>query len=192
MLNPPAFVLQNFFATKEQALVAHDPFPLGQAAVGGVPAQRGFQTDRRTPYVQTWSLNIQRSLSDDLVFEVGHVGNHGVKMFRRVQLNIPLPGPGNIQARRPLHNFGPINNFYVGDSNSNYHGLQARLEKRFSGGLSFLGSYTFMRAIDISGKELTGGTIDPRDLNRDRSLSDTHLKHRLSVSYVYELRFGPG
>ena len=113
-------------------------------------------------------------------------------MFRRVQLNIPLPGPGNIQARRPLQNFGPINNFYVGDSNSNYHGLRARLEKRFSGGLSFLGSYTFMRAIDISGKELTGGTIDPRDLNRDRSLSDTHLKHRLSVSCVYELRFGPG
>ena len=191
VLNPPAFVIQNFFATREQALVAHDPFPLGQSAVGGVPAPRGFQTDRRTPYVQTWSLNIQRSLADDLVFEAGYVGNHGLKMFRRVSLNIPLPGSGNIQARRPLQNFGPIR-YHMGDSNSNYHGLQTRLEKRFSGGLSFLGAYTFMRATDLSGNELTGGTIDPRDLNRDRSLSDTHLKHRLSVSYVYELPFGPG
>jgi hypothetical protein len=49
-----------------------------------------------------------------------------------------------------------------------------------------------MRAVDLSGNEQEGGTVDPRNLNRDRGLSDNFVKHRLSVSYVFELPFGRG
>jgi len=192
VLNPPFFVRQNFFASRELALQARDPFPLGQAAAGGLPAPVAYQRDRRTAYVQTWSINVQRSFGGNLVAEAGYVGNHAVKMPRNVQLNIPLPGPGNIQARRPLPNFGPVNTYIQNDATTNYNGLQTRIEKRFSGGLSLLGAYTFMRAIDLSGNEQEGSTIDPRNLNRDRGLSDNFVKHRLSVSYVFELPFGRG
>jgi hypothetical protein len=62
------------------------------------------------------------------------------------------------------------------------------LERRFSGGLTFLASYTFGHAIDDS----TGGNVsqDARNLKADRANSDFDARHRLAISYVYELPFG--
>jgi hypothetical protein len=191
VLNPPFFVLQNFFSSPEAPLNAQNPFPVGNADAGGVPSPQAYQRDRRTAYVQSWSLDVQRSLASNIVLQIGYVGNHALKMPRATLQNIPLPAPGNIQARRPLQNFGPVT-YIQNDASSNYHGLQMRLEKRFSQGLSALASYTYMRSIDMSGNEQEGTTIDPLNLNRDRALSDTYMKHRLSVSYVYELPFGKG
>ena len=190
--NPPEFNAQTFFASAALPLVAHDPFPVGNVRAGGLPAPHAYQRDKRTGYVQTWSMNVQHSLANDLVVEVGYVGNHAVKLNRTMRLNIPLPGPGPIQPRRPLQNFGPVNRYVQSDSNSNYNGLQTRIERRFSGGFSLLGTYSFMRNTDLASNELNGGVVDPSDFNRDRSLADTHTKHRLSVAYIYELPFGPG
>ena len=39
------------------------------------------------PYVQSWSLGIQRSLTPDMVMEVRYVGNHGVGLWENVNLN---------------------------------------------------------------------------------------------------------
>jgi hypothetical protein len=127
-----------------------------------------------------------------MVFEAGYVGNRALKMLRQMQLNIPAPGPGVIQARRPLPQFGPITRYIQGDSTSNYNGLQTRFERSFSSGLSVLASYTYSSSLDLSGDEQSGGTIDPANLNRDRSLSDVHIRHRLSTAYVFQLPFGPG
>jgi hypothetical protein len=112
-------------------------------------------------------------------------------MGRTLILNVPLdPGPGAIQARRPLPAFGPATNLQY-DSNSNYDALQVRIEKQLSSGLSLLAAYTFGRNIDLSGDEQSGITVDPRNLNRDRGLSESQVKNRLTVSYVWELPFGP-
>lgn len=189
--NPPFITAQSFYSSRENPLVASNPFPIGLAAAGGVPAPNAYQDDRRTPYVQTWSFDIQRSLTGSTVLEVGYVGNHAVKMGRTISWNVPLPGSGAIQPRRPLPDIGPIS-YYGFDSFSNYHALQTRLEKQFSKGFSVLGSYTYGKSLDLSGNELTGGTVDPLNQNRDRGPSEYNLKHRLSVAYVLELPFGAG
>ena len=94
-------------------------------------------------------------------------------------MNVPLdPGPGAIQARRPLPAFGPATHLQY-DANSTYDSLQTRLEKQFSNGLSLLAAYTFGRNIDLSGDEQSGTTVDPRNLNRDRGLSESQVKNRL-------------
>ena len=69
-----------------------------------------------------------------------------------------------------------------------YHGLLGRLERRFSGGLSLLASYTYGHAIDDSTG--TNVTQDARNLRADRGNSDFDARHRLVISYVYELPFG--
>jgi len=39
------------------------------------------------PYVQSWSVGIQRSLTTNMVLEVRYVGNHGVGLWENVNLN---------------------------------------------------------------------------------------------------------
>src|SRR5262249_46268889 len=86
---------------------------------------------------------------------------------------------------------------------SNYHSMQVSLEKRFSNGLSSLVSYTWGKAlteapdhISTTGAEpgYSTGVIkspqDPSNLKAERGLAEFDVKHRLSVSYVYELPFG--
>ncbi|MCL5744129.1 MAG: TonB-dependent receptor, partial [Acidobacteria bacterium] len=191
-INPPFIISQAFFSSKANPLQASNPFPIGLAAAGGVPAPNSYQPNRRTPYVQTWSFNLQRQFGNNVVVEVGYVGNIALKMGRSVTLNVPLtPQAGPIQARRPLTGFGPASHFQY-DSNSNYNALQFRAEKQFSRGFSLLAAYTFGRNTDLSGDEQTGSTIDPRNLNRDRGLSESQIKHRLTLTYVWQLPFGPG
>lgn len=39
------------------------------------------------PYIQSWSLGIQRQITPDMAFEVRYVGNHGVGLLETVNLN---------------------------------------------------------------------------------------------------------
>lgn len=57
---------------------------------------------RRTPYVTQYLLNIQRELGRRTVLEAGYTGNQGHKLERFRNYNMPLPGPGDVQARRPI------------------------------------------------------------------------------------------
>jgi hypothetical protein len=46
-----------------------------------------FDPNLRTPYVQQWSLGIEREIAPNTAFEVRYVGNHAVKIFRAVNYN---------------------------------------------------------------------------------------------------------
>jgi hypothetical protein len=83
-------------------------------------------------------------------------------------------------------------------ANSNYHGLQVRVEKRLSGGLSFLSSYVWSKAIsDARGGADAGGTADnavqdKNNLRAERSLADEHFAHRFVLSANYDIPVGHG
>ena len=48
----------------------------------------------RTPYVTTWTLGIQRALTNNLSLEVAYVGNHGTKLVSVTDINQPRIGSG--------------------------------------------------------------------------------------------------
>lgn len=59
-------------------------FPLlGQAGV----AAWDFDPNLRAPYVQSWSLGIQREINKDTVFEARYVGNHSIGLGIQQNLN---------------------------------------------------------------------------------------------------------
>ncbi len=98
----------------------------------------------------------------------------------------PFPQYQGLFYSRPLANMGA----------SDYQSLQLKLQKRFSGGLSFLAHYTWSKSFDIGG---TGNGIaftDPTPIQniyniRDEwSLSTSDVPHRMQLSGVYELPFG--
>ena len=145
--------------------------------------------------VQQFSINVQRQLADNLVGDIGYVGTRGDRLFRTVNNNQPLPGPGAVQGRRPYPQYAAMNTL-TSSGESHYDGLEARLEKRFSKGLSFLASYTLSRSRDHASG--SGGTSDSgvpqnnRDLDAEWGPSVFDVPQRFVLSSIYELPIGPG
>ncbi len=183
---------------------------LGSPTCGGacVPPGAGLvlvtDPNLATPYMQHFNLNLQYQFLSDFVFELGYVGTTGTKLLQFRDLNQPIfiPGastPANKELRRPYAGFSTIAQS-VTNGRSNYHALQASLTKRFSRGTTFLIGYTHSRSIDLSSQyhSGSGSPIDPaiaqdgNDLNADRALSSFDMRHRFTLSGVFELPFGAG
>jgi hypothetical protein len=171
-------------------------------------AQDPFQ---RSPYVLQWNFGIQREVVKNLLWEVSYVGNRANKLpaFRNLNQRLLSFNPTTgapIAGARPL---GPALN---GDiqilenvGTSNYNSFQTRLEKRFSGGLSGLVSYTWGKAMTNAVDHLstsqsaqgvdTGVYRTPQDGNNRRleyGLSEFDVKQRFVASAVWQIPYGKG
>jgi hypothetical protein len=148
-----------------------------------------FSPYARVPYVQEWNVSIQRQLSPSTSLDVAYVGNKGSKLETRIPFNRPLPGPGDIDARRP---FAGLSEGYAENNiaNSIYHALQVKLERMSSSGLGILAAYTLAKSIDDASSDFGSGVQDANNLRLERAVSDFDYRQRLSVGYVYDLPFG--
>src|SRR5207244_1140123 len=64
-------------------------------------------SDLRSPYEQDWNLSIQHLIKVwDLSLEGIYIGKQSKKIDRTLAFNIPAPGAGVVQTRRPLPQFG--------------------------------------------------------------------------------------
>ncbi len=136
-------------------------FPSVQA-IPGFSAITQLHLD--TPVEQEWNLAIQRSLGGNSSFEIAYVGKELTHLQNNGVTNVPTPGPGSVQARRPFVTLGQ-GSYITNDGTSNYNGLQLKAEKRFSQGLSFLATYTWSKTLgNFSGDAGGSGYQDP--LNR--------------------------
>jgi len=72
-------------------------------------------------------------------------------------------------------------------ANSAYNSLQASLDKRFSHGLQLTAAYTFSKSFDQASS--FEGILNPIDFRRSRALSGFDARHRIVVSYYWELPF---
>jgi TonB dependent receptor len=149
-------------------------------------------------YSQTWSFTVQRAINRSLMFEAAYVGTSGNRLLTASDINAALPGTTNPTTRQP---FGPALGEIRELSNSAhsiYHGLQSKIEKRFSGGLYFLGSYTWSKSIDNQSNgtdtAIASGQYpqDPLNARLDRGLSSFDRPQVFVGSFVWEIPFGRG
>ena len=166
-------------------LTLNNAFPSGPLALP-VPGIFAPDKDYKDGYIQEWSFNVQRQLGHDMILEVGYVGNKETHLDMVYQANQPLPGSGGIQLRRPYPKFSTIQ-FNATVGYSNYHALQARIERRLAQGLTFLAAYTYSKAIIM-----TDQFQNPWDLNAGKGLAAFDFPQRFVMSTVYELPFGKG
>jgi hypothetical protein len=141
-----------------------------------------------------YNLTVEREITKlNLLIKAAYVGNLGRRIGTTFNLNQPVPGPGTTTSRRPYSaidpNLGDVT-YAVSDGLSNYNAFQLTADKRISRGLSMLLGYTWSHAINNVGNEAGGGTgtpQDPRYRNLDRSNANFDIRHRLTLSLVYEL-----
>jgi len=154
-------------------------------APGSRPALTSVDVNMKDAYIQQWNLYLERALTQNLVVKAGYVGTKSTGLALYREGNAPPPGPGAVQARRPYQNISS-NRVAQSEGFATYHGLETSVQKRFSGGLSWLANYTWSKTIDGN------GTIDLRNYRLNKALSAFHMAHRFNTAGVWELPFGRG
>jgi hypothetical protein len=118
--------------------------------------------------------------------------------------NNPDPGLGAVQARRPVQFYidsrdagavlplGTVRRLETWTSAS-YNALQARLEKRYTRGLTFHAAFNYQKAMSVgysvNESPLYGQnfTQDPRNRLADRGRSGIDQRFRLVFSHIWEI-----
>jgi hypothetical protein len=169
----------------------------GTARNYDLPIELGsIDTNQLTPYTQQWNLNIQHSLTGNMVLEIGYSGSRAIHMMRTQDINQPLPseaiarGTQNANQARPYKGWSVINHreqSYM----SNYHGLQMGLTRSFSRGLMAQVAYTWSKAIDNA--DFTGGIYgfvpNTRDSSGERGPANFDATHNFIASYLWDVPF---
>lgn len=140
-------------------------------------------TNTNFGYMQEWNVSVQRQLPGDFVAQIGYVGSKGTDLQTINPLNTPVPGPGDIQPRRPRPEFGYVQ-YNQQSASSIYHSLQANVTRRFANRFSILANYTWSKCIDTDSNDVE--TIyDPYDLAMDRGRCDFDVPQLLTLAGVY-------
>ena len=98
---------------------------------------------------------------------------------------------------RPFPQYDGVSGFRVPGADSIYNAMTLRVDKRFSGGVSLLGSYTWSKLIDSASTTVgflgqAGTEQDAYNHKGDRSLSSQDIDQRFVTAFVYDLPFGKG
>ena len=145
-------------------------------------------------YLEQWNFGVEDELLPNLLATVAYSASAGHHLPNSRNINQAPPGPGNIQARSPFPQYNNITLFEA-NANSTYNSLQAKLERRFSNGLTFLAAYTWSHFIDNAEPVLDtsgAGIQNAYDLSAEKGNSNYDVRQRVVVSYAYELPWGPG
>jgi Carboxypeptidase regulatory-like domain/TonB dependent receptor len=202
----PAFLLRNGVPAVNTPALADLTPGFGAVPVGQTPttAVSFFEGNRITGYLYQASLDVQHQFAGNLLVDIGYLGTFGHHLAspdeRSIdQVDPSLLGPGNMQVLRPFPQFSNVSIISDDIGNSNYHGVNIGVEKRYSKGLQFRGNYTFAKQIDDldSRNELaafpgTNAFANFYNRSADRGLSGNDIRHRFVLSSVYDLPFGHG
>jgi hypothetical protein len=185
--NPP-FYQSSFYintgASNIQNIIGSFALPL--PSLGNMIAP-----DFRDPYIQQWNVDIQHELSANTLIDIAYIGTKGTHLTDLRNPNQPRPG-----GPPPYPAFGVLT-YAESGSSSTYHGLQTRVERRWSHGLSFLMSYTFSKSIDNASSlfQTAAEPAFPQDslnMRAERGLSNFDARHRFVLSHLFDLPFGTG
>ena len=200
----PAVAYQTVFTLAQGPPAAPNPASLlasqPKGPTGNPLEPNGYGADItaqnvRIPTVDSWNFTIQQQITPTSSIEVAYIGNKGTHVqpgynYGYNSNDVTLDGYNqglSTNQRKPLFNqFGwtQSTRYSGNDSSSHYEALQAKVEKRFSGGLQFLGHYTWSKAIDF----------DSNQYIYNRSIGDApssqNRNQAIVVSGLYQIPIG--
>jgi hypothetical protein len=172
-------------------------------------ATSAFLPNQVTPYAETYTLTIQRTIGSAYTAEVGYIGTRGIHLATQDQINVQpkvtttnqlgtsagtnvLVGAGSgattlaaITAGSRIvpawanAGFGATITSYQPFSQSNYNGLIANLTRRFQGGLQMNLSYTWSKTMDDATAEVFATVLTPRRQQNSQCISCDYSRSAL-------------
>jgi hypothetical protein len=172
-------------------VTAADPLQFGNGGAIVYPINDFSQVSQwmvdpnfQTPVFDQWNVGIQRQLPANMTLDANYVGSNGRHEDWGPALNVPQPGPGSQQARRPYPYMQP-QWFDQSVGNSRYSALQVTVQEHATHGVTFLAAYTLSHA-NADGCNL-GASCDeqnPYDRASSYGTSDLNQKNVFTVAFT--------
>ena len=205
-LNPPQLV--DIFQSANSGadapvILLRDGFtPISASTIDPTRVQWRIQDpDQRTPIVHQFSVGPEISLGEKTVASIEYVGNITRNGRKLRNLNEGIITAGNVVVF-PYAKYGFGNAFLeqiATNGEADYHALQARVQRRLSGGLSFTSSFTYGRARGNFLDHLSAGggasgnfPLTAYDISRDYGPLAFDIPKRFVQSFIYEVPVGSG
>jgi hypothetical protein len=147
------------------------------------------------------NLNVQHQLGQTWRVQVGYVGTRGLRFWNHQtgDLNQPLqPLDTNFQnasnfGRRfysQLPNLQSVLPLDMSMFALTYHSLQTVINKTLSNGLNIRATYTFAKNLGTADGLVGGNIQNIYNVGVEKGPVQPDIRHRVAISYVYELPFG--
>jgi outer membrane receptor protein involved in Fe transport len=151
-----------------------------------------FDTDMQSPYTIQSMLSVQHSLGRTIAAEVGYIRTDGKDFPLQRQFTQAIDRTTGVG---PNPSLGSPGGYYVDWSQTMaYNGLQTSVRKRFSDRYSWDVNYTFSKSEATQGGDLSAYYIASFENNQDfwnpeydRGPSSNDVRHRMNLSFIYEL-----
>ena len=182
-------------------------------SVGSVPLSpsslRHVDQDIATAQTQFVSLALERQLARNTILALEYAGAHGIHLYDIAASN--PQGGGQAYLGDPFDgvHYTRVNNQFTGintrgsNGSSHYSALNIRLQTQnlHNSGLSLTANYTWAHSTDDLSSTFSDSTqgasagignlgyLDPRHPRLDWGSSDFDIRHRLTVSPIYEIPF---
>ncbi len=144
----------------------------------------------RAPYIFNYNLQVEKSMGNAAIFQIGYVGSEAHKLSVMQNINqAPLAGgPRPFAAEYPA--FGDINQLNsVGDSN--YNSLQTTLKLRSWHGLTSQIAYTWGHELDMVSEYRGVIPLDSTNLKAEYGNGDYDTRNSFTASFVYDVPKAP-
>jgi hypothetical protein len=159
--------------------VVNQPFPWTSSQIVPPPISDtgilanvlAFNPNLRLPYTVEWNVSVEQSLGKDQMLSATYIGAEGRRLIQSTAVLFPSTNP-NL--------FGT---FVDNTATSDYHALQLQFQRRLSGGLQVLGSYTWSHSIDDGSN---GGSLGLPGIST-RGPSDFDIRHAFTAGLTYEV-----
>ena len=149
------------------------------------------------PRVMQYNITVQHQFLKDFSVSAGYVGNQGRHVFNgdgpnyNINQAAFIPGLSDTNLAKPFYSkFGWTQgiDMYCNCATNNYNSLQVQVEKRYSGGYTATGSYTYQHATNDSGDSFM--FLYNRPLGRGNTDFISH--NQVIVAQTFELPIGKG
>jgi hypothetical protein len=199
------------FPTGGTAPAVNGPSKLGPQSF------HGLDPNFVPPLAHEMNLAVEQALPGRISLSVGYVGTralrlpvfldanlvgqtpHGIRTYNVIDVNNnivnQLTVPVYLQSDRRSSAITSLNTgFSV--ANTWYNSMAVTVRRPFSSGLEVLANYTWARATDTDQVQGSSGTffggntpLDPNNLRRENGPSDTDVRNRFALSFVYQPNF---
>jgi hypothetical protein len=188
--NPPFFTTSVYFPSATSLITLANPFATSNGFVP--PAALSIISANFVPaYVQQWNFNIQHEVEHAGTFTIAYAGSKGTDLPRSLDVNQPIPGPGDVVSAAP---YPAYSNIRVTESggNSDYQSLQISFNRQLASRLRVLAAYTFSKSIDDTSAFLP--TIadvnfpqNSHNYGLEKALSSFDTPNRATVALLYRI-----